>query len=368
VLGPATGHSDLVVTAVTDPPADVLPSSTFTVTATVLNQGADPAGASTTSFYLVNPTTGTRKSLKGGQSIGALAPGESLSSGAALTLYSDTIPATYTLQACADGPKTLAEQNETNNCANAAQTITVLKVPNLLVNAMTNPPAVVTLGNSFKLTNSVRNVGTVSAGTTNTKYYLVSTVDGSRKDLQGTQIVPILNAGQTFSEQETLTVRPETLPGQYKVQACADGGKDVAESNEDDNCTTTTAVTKVVGPPDLTVISVLVKNAPLSVARGGTLTITAGVKNLGEGDAPPSTTKYMLVHTVTGATKNLNGTMDYGVIRPGTTSSLQRVVTVFADTPVGVYVVQASSDSLDVVVETSETNNCFTTSATITVQ
>ena len=44
----------------------------------------------------------------------------------------------------------------------------------------------------------------------------------------------------------SLEVRTETLPGQYKVQACADGGKDVAESNEDDNCLTSSGIVKVV--------------------------------------------------------------------------------------------------------------------------
>ena len=41
---------------------------------------------------------------------------------------------------------------------------------------------------------------------------------------------------------------------------------------------------KVVGPPDLVVTQVTVRNAPLTVARGGSLTITAAVKNLGEGE------------------------------------------------------------------------------------
>ena len=102
------------------------------------------------------------------------------------------------------------------------------------------------------------------------------------------------------------------------------------ESIEDDNCLTSTAIVKVVGPPDLIVTLVTVKNAPLSVARGGLLTITAAVKNQGEGDAPPSTLKFLLVNTVSGATKNLDGTKDYALINPGTTSSQQRIVTVFA--------------------------------------
>ena len=124
----------------------------------------------------------------------------------------------------------------------------------------------------------------------------------------------------------------------------------------------------MVGPPDLIVTLVTVKNAPLSVARGGPLTITAAVKNQGEGDAPPSTLKFLLVHTVSGATKNLDGTKDYALIKPGTTISQQRIVTVFLDTPVGTYLVQACADSLDVIPEASETNNCFTSTGTITVQ
>ena len=212
------------------------------------------------------------------------------------------------------------------------QTLTVPPAPNLQVSSISNPPATLTQGGSFSLTNSVRNVGSAGAGTTDTKYYLVSIVDGTKKDLQGTQVVPALNGGQTFSTQQTLTVREETLRGQYKVQACADGGNDAVESLEDDNCLTSGGIVKVVGPPDLIVTLVTVKNAPLSVARGGLLTITAAVKNQGEGDAPPSTLKFRLVNTVSGAPKNLDGTKDYALIKPGTTSTQQRIVTVFLDT------------------------------------
>ena len=192
----------------------------------------------------------------------------------------------------------------------------------------------------------------------------------SLADLQDTQAVPLLNARQTFSTQQTLTIREGTATGLYKVQACADGGKDVVESNEDDNCLTSSGIVKVVGPPDLVVTQVTVRNAPLTVARGGTLTITAAVKNLGEGSAAASTMKYLLVHTVTGATKNLNGTQAYPILNTGSSSSIQKVVTIFLDTPVGTYNVQACADSADVVSEFSETNNCTTTtsnSATVTI-
>ena len=92
------------------------------------------------------------------------------------------------------------------------------------------------------------------------------------------------------------------------------------------------------------------------------------MKNQGESDAPASTLKFLLVNTVSGAPKNLDGTKDYALIHPGLTSTQQRIVTVFADTPVGTYVVQACADSLNVIAEASETNNCFNATGTITVQ
>ena len=165
VLGPSAGHSDLVVTAVTDPPATALAGSSFQIAATVNNRGTDPAPPTTTSFHLVNTSTGIKKSLKGGQNVPALAPGASDSSVATITLFSDTIAGTYFLQACADAPKNVSEELETNNCGNAVQTLTVPPAPNLQVSSITNPPATLTLGGSFSLTNSVRNVGSAGAGT-----------------------------------------------------------------------------------------------------------------------------------------------------------------------------------------------------------
>jgi uncharacterized membrane protein len=370
VQGVVVGHSDLVVTAVPDPPSSVLPSAAFTLAPTVANQGTDPAPASTTSFFLVNSGTGAKKNLKGSQAVPELAPGASASPVAALTLFSDTLPGTFFVQACADGAQGVSEEVEGNNCRNSAGAMTVQQVPNLVVSSISNPPSTASLGGTFNFTNSVRNTGSVVAAATSTKYYLVSTLDGTKKDLKGSQAVPALNAGQTFSLQVPLEVRVESLPGQYKVQACADGGKDVAESNEDDNCLTSSGIVKVVGPPDLTVTQVTVRNAPLTVARGGSLTITAAVKNLGEGSAAASTMKYILVHTVTGATKNLNGTQAYPILNSGSSTSIQKIVTIFLDTPVGTYNVQACADSVDVVPEVSEINNCLTTTsntATVTI-
>ena len=113
------------------------------------------------------------------------------------------------------------------------------------------------------------------------------------------------------------------------------------------------------------VTDVTVKNAPLTVARGGSLIITSTVKNVGEGDAVASTTKFLLVNAA--ATQNLNGTLSVPLLRGNATYTAAKTVTVLNVTPVGTYAVRVCADSLDVVAEVSETN-CVDTGAIVTVQ
>jgi subtilase family serine protease len=241
-------------------------------------------------------------------------------------------------------------------------------VPNLVVSSIGNPPSEAPLGGAIKLNSQVKNIGNVQAGDSRTKYYLVPSDGSPRKDLKGGTDVPTLNKGSAFSIQETLTVFDDTTPGTYRAQACADGGKAVKETNEDDNCKTSSGTIHVTGKPDLTIQSVSVKNAPLSVARGGSLTITIDPKNLGEGDADATTAKFLLVST-TGAVspKNLNGTQAVGALRSGAGISYTKTVTVFNDTAAGEYFVQACADSLDIIDEASELNNCTNSTAKVTV-
>ena len=140
VQGVTVSNADLVVASVTGPPATAFPGDPFFVTAIVENVGTEAAPASTTSFSLVNTATAARKNLKGGQNVAALAPHTTDGPTVTISLYSDTLPGTYKMQACADGPKTFTEAVENNNCTDAAGTITVSAVPNLVVSSIGNLP------------------------------------------------------------------------------------------------------------------------------------------------------------------------------------------------------------------------------------
>jgi hypothetical protein len=116
----------------------------------------------------------------------------------------------------------------------------------------------------------------------------------------------------------------------------------------------------------LVVTAVSVRNAPLTVARGGSVVITATMKNIGAGAAAASAMKFLLVKA--GLTKNLDGTVAIPVLDSNDTKTVTTTVTVVSDTPFGTYAVQACADGLDVVREAVEDNNCLSTTETVTVQ
>ena len=245
----ATDRPDLVVSTLGDPPATARAGDSFALISTVTNQGLAAAEDPTiTKFWLVVGSTKV-KNLKGLQAIAPLGPGDSDGATMALSVYSDTVAGTYNLQACADDGGDVSEAFENNNCTTTLATITILESPDLVVTSITNPVSSAGQGQTIIARSTVKNIGPVSADPTITKYSLVSTIDGTKQDLKGSQNVPLLKPGQTFSAQEIVTIRPETPLGQYKLQACADKDKASPEVDEQNNCLTSTGNIQVTPTP-----------------------------------------------------------------------------------------------------------------------
>jgi hypothetical protein len=368
-----------------------VPGNNVTATVTVENVGTDPVNATVdnplaVNFYLVQNS----KEVKNLKAIDpsvkithSIPPGGVLTRSMTVQLYSDTPTGTYELKACADGAKTFAEANENNNCSATAGSITVNDVSNLVVNTIQGPPAKAALGDSFSNTIQVKNLGPApTTQATRTKYRLVlvtSQTPPPTADLTGptTANVPVLQAGSTFAEIETLRIKTSTPVGQYLLQACADGDGNEVEGNEADNCKTSTGKINVEGLPDYVVTVSTVRNVPLEVKRGGAVIVTATVRNQGIGDAlKDSILKFFLVSTTSGGpTTNLNGTRTIGKLNVGASTSVSNfTTTVNGDTPFGTYTVKACADATDVLLEsatgadgTSEQNNCLMANGTVTV-
>jgi CARDB protein len=237
-LLPLPNLPDLTETSVTDPPATALDGSTFSVSDMAQNIGTVTAAASTTRYYLsTTPSKSSAHLLTGSRAVPSLAQGASSGGTVTVTVKAGTAGGNYFLLACADGASVVSEMNESNNCKASAAQVTI-SGPDLVETGVSDPPTTVTPGGTFSVSDTVQNIGTVTAAASTTLYYLSTTTSksGSSIHLTGSRSVPSLAPATVSSGNASVTV-PSTLPsGAYFLLACSDDRRAVSETNETNNC------------------------------------------------------------------------------------------------------------------------------------
>ena len=163
---------DLVVAApsVTDSTPDA--GATFTLSATVRNDGSESAAAATLRYYRSTDATITIADTQvGTDAVAQLAASGTSSESVSLTAPST--PGTYYYGACVDA--VTDESDTTNNCSSSVQ-VTVPEpdselAPDLLVAAPTVSNNAAVAGATFTLSAEVRNDGEEAAAATTLRYY-----------------------------------------------------------------------------------------------------------------------------------------------------------------------------------------------------
>lgn len=145
----------------------------------------------------------------------------------------------------------------------------------LHVAATAEAPASVTQGSSFPFSDTTRNMGNVSTGTSFATRYLLSTdpTFGPGDVTIGSRTVANLQPGQESTAGVSASVSSMQALGRYFVLACADSGLIVFESNEQNNCRSSwnQIEVKAAAPvPALTAVAV----SPTSVVGGTSATVT----------------------------------------------------------------------------------------------
>ena len=109
--------------------------------------------------------------------------------------------------------------------------------PDLVETAVTVTAPII-LGRTAQVTDTTRNQGAASAASSTTRYYLSTRISAVPAGtlMTGSRVVPALAAGVASTGTAPVTISPYTPPGSYYVLACADAGRYVAESNENNNC------------------------------------------------------------------------------------------------------------------------------------
>ena len=277
---------DLVVDTPTVSDSAPAAGASFTLSATVRNQGNGSSAITTLRYYRSADSTVTTSDREvGTDSVSRLDPSESGDESTSLTVPST--PRTYYYGACVDA---VSGESDTGNNCSVAVTVSVgaAPTPDLVVGAPTVSDSSPTAGASFTLNATARNQGSGSAGSTTLRYYRSDDTTIATGDTEvGTDYVTRLDASE--SGDESVRLDAPSTSGTYYYGACVDAVS--GESDTGNNCSVAVTVSVGAAPtPDLVVGAPTVSDS--SPTAGGSFTLNATVRNQGSGRSDSTTLRY----------------------------------------------------------------------------
>ena len=342
---PVQTNPDLTVGSPSVNDSSLDTGESFTLSATVRNEGAGAAAATTLRYYRSTDATITTSDAEVGTgAVEALAAGATSPESISLTALSSA--GTYYYGACVDA--VAGESATTNNCSGSVQ-VDVSRPADLTVGSPSVNDSSLDTGESFTLSATVRNEGAGAAAATTLRYYrsMDATITTSDAEV-GTGAVEALAAGATSPESISLTA--PSSAGTYYYGACVDAV--AGESATTNNCSGSVQV-DVSGSPDLTVGSPSVNDSSLDT--GESFTLSATVRNDGSGAAAATTLRYYRSTDGTITTSDTEvGTGAVEALAAGATSP--ESISLTAPSSAGTYYYGACVDA--VAGEFNATNNC----------
>ena len=215
-------------------------SESFTFSATVRNQGAGRAAATTLRYYRSTNATISRTDTEvGTDAVGGLAA--SAASVESISLTAPSSAGTYYYGACVGSVS--GESDTTNNCSSAVR-VTVGGSgggdPDLVIESPSVSDSSLDASESFTFSATVRNQGAGRAAATTLRYYRSTNATISRTDTEvGTDAVGGLAASAASVESISLTA--PSSAGTYYYGACV--GSVSEESDTTNNCSSAVRVT-----------------------------------------------------------------------------------------------------------------------------
>ena len=348
---------DLVVDTPTVSSSAPTAGASFTLSATVRNQGNGRSDLTTLRYYQsADSAITTGDSEVGADLVSRLDAAES--SEESVNLAAPSTPGTYYYGACVGSVSD--ESDTTNNCSQAVTvTVGAAPAPDLVVDTPTVSESAPTVGASFTLSATVRNQGSGRSDSTRLRYYQSSDSTITTGDTEvDTDYVSRLDASESGDESVSLTA-PST-PGTYHYGACVDSVSD--ESDTTNNCSPAVTVTVGAAPaPDLVVDTPTIsESAPTAGAR---FTLSATVRNQGSGLADSTTLRYYQSADSAITTGDSEVGADL-VSRLDAAESSEESVNLAAPSTPGTYYYGACVDAVSG--ETDTTNNC-SPAVTVTV-
>ena len=362
IMPPSQTNPDLVVASPLVSDSRPAPGATFTLSATVRNDGDGAAAATTLRYYQSTDATITTSDTEvGTNAVAGLAP--SGSSAESISLTAPSTAGTYYYGACVDAAVT-DESDTTNNCSPSVQ-VDVQQPeppgqgkPDLIVAPPLVSDSSPTTGASFTLSATVSNTGDGTSPATTLHYYQSTDATITTSDTEvGTNAVAGLAPSGSSAESISLTA-PSTA-GTYYYGACVDAAV-TDESDTTNNCSPSVQVDVQQpeppgqGKPDLIVAPPLVSDS--SPTTGASFTLSATVSNTGDGTSPATTLHYYQSTDATITTSDTEvGTNAVAGLAPSGSSA--ESISLTAPSTAGTYYYGACVDAA-VTDESDTTNNC----------
>jgi Tol biopolymer transport system component len=240
--------------------------------------------------------------------------------------------------------------------------------PDLLLSSVSTPPAHVAPNATFTMNDTVLNQGSVGSGNSTTSYFLSLDDEKSSDDKRvGSRVVAAIPAGESSSGTSTLRLPSTTALGTYRLIACADALRAVAEANEINNCVVAEGQI-AVSRPDLR--QETVSNPPAQAVPGSNFIVSDTVHNASLVTSFAATTRYYLSEDPFRSAGDLllTGKRSVPALAAGVVNQGSAKPTVPSSTPFGVYYFLACADDLNKNIESDETNNCHPADTTVTIQ
>ena len=340
---------DLVVDTPTVSESAPAAGARITLSATVRNLGNGRSDSTTLRYYQSTDSTITTGDTEvGTDSVSGLDASQSGDESISLTAPSD--PGTYYYGACVDS---VSDESDTINNCSLAVTVTVgaAPAPDLVVDTPTVSESAPAAGARFTLSATVRNQGNGSADSTTLRYYQSTDSTITTGDTEvGTDSVSSLDASESGDESTSLTA--PSIAGAYYYGACVETVSD--ESDTINNCSSAVTVTVGAAPaPDLVVDTPTVsESAP---AAGARITLSATVRNLGNGRSDSTTLRYYQSSDSTITTDDTEVGTD-SVSSLDASESGDESISLTAPSMAGAYYYGACVDAVSD--ESDTTNNC----------
>ena len=367
---PQTSAPDLVVVSpsVTDSSPDA--GASFTLSATVRNDGDGEASATTLRFYRSSDSTITMSDTEvGTAAVAGLAASGSGSESVDLTVPSSA--GRYYYGACVDA---VADESDTaNNCSMSVQvdvrepvSLPQTSAPDLVVVSPSVTDSSPDAGASFTLSAMVRNDGDGEASATTLRFYRSSDSTITTADTEvGTAAVPTVPTSVSISRSTDVTAPASA--GTYYFGACVDAVSQ--ESDTGNNCSTSVQVDvrELVARPQTTAPELVVVSPSVTDSRpetGASFTLSATVRNDGDGEASATTLRFYRSSDSTITTSDTEvGTAAVPTVP--TSVSISRSTDVTAPASAGTYYFGACVDAVS---EESDTGNNCSTSVQVDVR